>query len=59
MTNQLLCEIIDKVIFIMNQNNCRTYDSDILQALSKTTYDIVKGEITNIRVDLSSNYKHN
>lgn len=54
MRSQPIKELVDKVTKIMEVNNCRLYDSDIIRALNRTTFDYnsFKG-FHNIKVDLS------
>ncbi|MFA9240546.1 MAG: hypothetical protein ACEQSQ_11765 [Candidatus Paceibacteria bacterium] len=39
MNNQNIKELISKVEKIMEDNNCRLYDSDILKAVKTATFD--------------------
>ena len=54
MNNQNIKELIFKVEKIMEVNNCRLYDSDILKALKGATfnYNAVDG-FKNIRINLN------
>ena len=59
MKNQKMKEVVDEICEIMKKENCRMYDSDILRALTRTTYDFSHIEgIHNIVVDTSDLVKY-
>lgn len=54
MNNQNIKQLISKVEKLMEDNNCRLYDSDILKALKGATfnYNQIDG-FTNININLN------
>jgi len=51
-------EVLDRVLDIMEARNCRMYDTDIILAIKKSTYEIHNNKIVSVSTDTSNLVKY-